>query len=217
MTLMRVLICDDHSLVRSGVRRLLEHENDVEISGEAANAEEAISRVRENPPDIVVLDILMPGRSGIDALSDIGSACPSTKILMLSTLDDPAYARHALAAGAAGYVLKDNADTELVPALHDVHAGRRYLNPTLEARLTSAESITPIDPDGALTELEHDILCLLALGFTNHEIADDLGLPIRIVETRRTGIAQKLGVRTRAEMIGHANHSAGAPAPVRTS
>ncbi len=116
----RILICDDHALVRSGLHKLLECEPDLEVVGEAANADEAIDRSRSDAPDVLLLDVVMPGRSGIDALPDILGAAPATKVLMLSMQNDPVYVRNAFAAGASGYVLKDAAGTELVEAIHTV-------------------------------------------------------------------------------------------------
>ena len=201
----RVLICDDHALVRSGLHKLLECEPDLEVVGEAANAEEAIERSRTDRPDVLLLDVVMPGRSGIDALPDILSAAPGTKVLMLSMQDDPAYVRQSFAAGASGYVLKDAADTELVEAIHTVAGGRRYVHPLLGARLAAAEATaetqTVRDP---LSEREHQVLRLLALGHTNQEIAKQLFLSVRTVETHRARIVQKLGLKTRAEIVRYA-------------
>ena len=204
-TSIRVLICDDHALVRSGLHKLLECEPELEVVGEAANAEEAIERSRTDRPDVLLLDVFMPGRSGIDALPDIQSAAPGTKVLMLSMQDDPAYVRQSFAAGASGYVLKDAAETELVEAIHTVAGGRRYVHPLLGARLAAAEATaetqTVRDP---LSEREHQVLHLLALGHTNQEIAKQLFISVRTAETHRARIVQKLGLKTRAEIVRYA-------------
>ena len=204
----RVLLCDDHALMRSGLHKLLECEPHLEVVGEAANAEEAIERSRADGPDVLLLDVVMPGRSGIDALPDILGAAPETKVLMLSMQDDPAYVRQSFAAGASGYVLKDAADTELVEAIHTVAGGRRYVHPLLGARLAAAAATAGTqktrDP---LSEREHQVLRLLALGHTNQEIAKQMFLSIRTAETHRARIVQKLGLRTRAEIVRYAFNS----------
>jgi two-component system, NarL family, response regulator NreC len=201
----RIVVCDDHALVRLGLQRLLECEPDLEVVGEAASAGEAIQLVVDEHPEVLLLDIVMPVRSGIDALPDLRRAAPSTKVLMLSMQEDPAYVRRAFAAGASGYVLKDAAGAELVEAIHTVAEGRRYVHPFLGARLASAgagaETTTSRDP---LSEREHQVLRLLALGHTNQEIAKQLFLSLRTVETHRGRIVRKLGVRTRAELVQYA-------------
>ena len=212
----RVLICDDHALVRSGLRKLLEDEGIV-VSGEAASAEEAIQRVREDAPDVLLLDVTMPGRSGIEALPDLTAAAPQMKVLMLSMQDDPAYVRRAFAAGANGYLLKDAADADLMQALHDVNAGRRYVYPLLGARLVAGEaggeSRALPDP---LSAREREVLRLLALGHTNQEIANLLFLSIRTVETHRARIVQKLGLKSRAEIVRYALERGALEPPLRS-
>jgi two-component system response regulator NreC len=200
-----VQLCDDHALVRSGLRRLLEAEPDITVIGEAANADEAVEQVRAGQPDVLLLDVVMPGRSGIEALPEIISAAPETKVLMLSMQDDPVYVRQAFSAGADGYLLKEAADTELVQAIHDVAAGRRYVHPVLGARLAEAAAVAeaPANSD-PLSEREHDVLRLLALGHTNQEIADLLFISVRTAETHRASIMQKLGLHTRAEVVRYA-------------
>jgi two-component system response regulator NreC len=199
----RVLLCDDHALLRSGLRRLLEAEHDIEVAGEAANAEEAIERTGALCPDVVLLDILMPGRSGVDALPDLLAAAPATKALMLSMQDDPSYVRRAFAAGASGYLLKEAADAELVQAVREVAAGRRYVHPLLGARLVASDAETAAEAD-PLSGREHEVLRLLALGHTNQEIAKQLHISVRTAETHRAHIMRKLGLATRAEIVRYA-------------
>jgi two-component system, NarL family, response regulator NreC len=207
-TSIRVLLCDDHALVRAGLHKLLESEPDLEVIGEAANAEEALDRVRTDRPDVLLLDVVMPGRSGIEALPDILAAAPTTRVLMLSMQDDPAYVRQAFASGASGYVLKDAADTELVEAIHTITDGRRYVHPLLGARLATAQAPAESQtaPD-SLSEREHQVLHLLALGHTNQEIAKMLFISVRTAETHRARIVHKLGVKTRAEIVQYALRS----------
>jgi two-component system response regulator NreC len=200
-----VLICDDHALVRSGLRRLLEAESDIEVVGESANAEEAIAEIGARRPDVLLLDIVMPGRSGIEALPELRLAAPSTRVLVLSMQDDPAYVRQAFGAGAIGYLLKEAADAELVQAIHEVASGRRYVHPLLGARLAAAEAAAEeqaqADP---LSDREREVLRLLALGHTNQEIAKLLFISVRTAETHRARIMQKLALRTRAEIVRYA-------------
>jgi len=198
----RIVICDDHGLVRSGLRRVLESEPDLVVSGEAGSADEALAVVREQQPDVILLDVTMPGRSGIDVLPDLLEASPATRVLMLSMQDDPAYVRKALGAGANGYLLKDAADAELVKAIHEVAQGRRYVHPVLGARLASATGSSNVARlDDPLSEREHEVLRLLALGHTNQEIAEQLVISVRTAESHRAKIVQKLGLKSRAEIV----------------
>jgi DNA-binding NarL/FixJ family response regulator len=201
----RVLLCDDHALVRSGLRRLLESEPRFEVVGEAADAEEAVAFVGHEQPDVLLLDIVMPGRTGIEAIPDLIAASPETRILVLSMQDDPSYVRQAFAAGANGYLLKEAADAELVQAIEDVAAGHRYVHPAIGARLAAAEASgfdgAAADP---LSKREHEVLHLLALGHTNQEIAKQLFISVRTAETHRARIMQKLRLSTRAELVRYA-------------
>ena len=200
----RVLICDDHALVRSGLRRLLETEEGIEVIGEAADAEDALEQVGAQPPDVLLLDVVMPGRSGIEALPDLLAAAPATRVLVLSMQDDPSYVRQAFSAGASGYLLKEAADAELMQAIRDVAEGRRYVHPLLGARLAAADVVTQSAPTDRLSEREHEVLHLLALGHTNQEIAKILFISIRTAETHRARIMEKLGLKTRAEIVRYA-------------
>ena len=201
----RVLIVDDHALVRSGLRLLLEAEDEITVDDEGGNAEEAIRLSRLHKPDVVLLDVVMPGGSGLDAIPDILEAAPNTHVLALSMQDDPSYVREAFSAGASGYLLKEAADNELVAAVREVAAGRRYVHPTLGARLAAAEAEAEAraaaDP---LSEREREVLRLLALGHTNQEIAKMLYISVRTAETHRAHIMQKLRLTTRAELVRYA-------------
>ncbi len=201
----RVLLCDDHALLRSGLRRLLEAHPEIEVAGEAATAEEVIAQAAELQPDVVLLDVVLPGRSGIEALPDLLAAAPATKVLVLSMQDDPSYVRRAFAAGASGYLLKEAADEELVEAVHEVATGRRYVHPLLGARLAAPDAASDgravRDP---LSDREREVLRLLALGHTNQEIAKLLFISVRTAETHRAHIMRKLGVSTRAEIVRYA-------------
>ena len=189
----RVLVVDDHAVVRAGIRRVLDAEEDIETVGEAPNAERAVFEALESKPDVVLLDVVMPGRSGIDGLPALLQAVPDVRVLMLSMQDDPRYVREAFEAGASGYVLKEAADTDVVEAVRAVAAGERYVHPALGARLVAAESEerrrAESDP---LSEREREVLRLLALGHTNQEIAALLYISVRTAETHRAHIMQKL-------------------------
>ena len=205
MSEIRVVIVDDHAVVRSGLKLLLDAEEDIEVVGEAGNLQEAVFRTRALKPDVVLMDVVMPGASGIEATPAVLREHPAARVLMLSMQDDPTYVREAFAAGASGYVLKEAADEEVVGAIRDVAGGGRYVHPTLGARLVSADAEerarAEADP---LTEREREVLRLLALGHTNQEIAKSLFLSVRTVETHRAHIMQKLRLSTRAELVYYA-------------
>jgi two-component system, NarL family, response regulator NreC len=201
----KVLIVDDHAVVRSGLRLLLESEDDMAVVGEAGTAREAVFELRSSQADVVLMDVAMPGGSGIDVIPQLLHEAPAAKILMLSMQDDPSYVRQAFEAGASGYVLKEAADAELVAAVRDVAEGRSYVNPALGARLVAAESEArkraEADP---LSDREREVLRLLALGHTNQEIAKMLYISVRTAETHRAHIMQKLNLRSRADLVRHA-------------
>ena len=201
----RVLIVDDHAVVRAGLRLVLEAEEDLEPVGEAGTARDAIFEARSTKPDVILLDVVMPEQSGLEAIPTLLKESPDVKILVLSMQDDPQYVREAFAAGASGYVLKEAADTELVAAVHEIAAGGRYVNPELGARLVAAESEerrrAAEDP---LSERESEVLRLLALGHTNQEIAKQLFISVRTAETHRAHIMQTLRLSSRAELVRYA-------------
>ena len=201
----RLLIVDDHQLVRSGLRRLLEAEEDLAVEDEAGTAYDAVRLARLHKPDIILLDIVMPGGSGIDAIPEILEAAPDARILALSMQDDPSYVRQAFAAGANGYVLKEAADDELLAAIREVAAGGRYVDPQLGARLAAADATAQAEAEAdPLSDREREVLRLLALGHTNQEIAKLLFISVRTAETHRAHVMQKLRLSTRAELVRHA-------------
>ena len=200
-----VLIADDHAVVRSGLRLLLEANDDIEVVEEAGSADEAVRHARLYKPDVVLLDVVMPGRSGIEAVPDILAAAAGAKVLVLSMQDDPRYVREAFAAGASGYVLKEAADIEVVTAVREVAAGGRYVHPALGARMVAADAeAASRAEDDPLSEREREVLRLLALGHTNQEIAKMLFISVRTAETHRAHIMQKLGLSSRAELVRYA-------------
>lgn len=201
----RVLVVDDHAVVRAGLRRVLDAERDIETVGEAATAERAVFEALESRPDVILMDVVMPGKSGIEGLPALLQAMPDARVLMLSMQDDPRYVREAFEAGASGYVLKEAADTDVVDAVRAVAAGERYVHPALGARMVQAESEerkrAAADP---LSTREREVLRLLALGHTNQEIAAQLFISVRTAETHRAHVMQKLGLSTRAELVRYA-------------
>ena len=200
-----MLIVDDHAVVRAGLRRVLDAEPDLEIVGEASEGGRAVFEALENTPDVVVMDLEMPGVGGLEAIPKLLGAVPGVIVLVLSMHDDPRYVRQAFDVGASGYVLKDAADTDLVTAVRAVAAGERYVHPSLGARLVAAEAEerkrAEADP---LSEREREVLRLLALGHTNQEMAKMLYISVRTAETHRAHIMQKLGLQTRAELVRYA-------------
>ena len=201
----RVLIVDDHAVVRSGLKLVLEAEDGIEPVGEAGTARDAVFEARSTKPDVILLDVVMPDQSGLEIIPTLLQEHPEVRILVLSMQDDPQYVREALAAGARGYVLKEAADNEVVAAVREVASGGRYVHPELGARLVAAESEerrrANEDP---LSERESEVLRLLALGHTNQEIAKQLFISVRTAETHRAHIMQKLRLSSRAELVRYA-------------
>ena len=204
-SLIRIVLADDHRVVRSGLRLLLEAERGFEVVAEAGDVDAARRYVHGHHPDVLVLDLNMPGGSSLAAIPMIREQSPHTQIVVLTMQQEPAFAREALGAGALGYVLKEAADEELVEAVRRAAAGESYLNPRLGARIASEP---PPGPPGGLSERETDVLRLIALGHTNAEIGEQLYLSVRTVETHRAHIQQKLGLNTRAELVGYAHEQA---------
>jgi two-component system, NarL family, response regulator NreC len=195
-----IVIADDHAVVRSGLRMLLDAEPDLQVVAEAGTVPDAIRLIRAHRPTVAVLDLNMPGGSSLEAIPELRKSTPETAIVVLTMQDDPAFARQALQNGALGFVLKEAADEELLQAVHLAVRGQTYLNPGLGARLATA----PAGPPDDLTERELDILRLIALGHTNTEIAGQLFLSVRTVETHRAHIQQKLRRSSRAELVRYA-------------
>jgi two-component system response regulator NreC len=194
-----IVLADDHAVVRSGLRMLLEAETDMQVVAEAGDVDAAQRFVLGHKPAVLVLDLNMPGGSSLEAIPRVAEISPQTAIVVLTMQEDPAFAREALQAGARGYVLKHAAGAELVQAIRAAAGGGTWLNPDLGARMVSTHG-----PGGRLTELsdrEVEVLRLIALGHTNNEIAQQLYLSVRTVETHRSHIQHKLGRSTRAELV----------------
>ena len=203
--MIRVLVVDDHAVVRSGLRLLIDAEDDLETVGEAGSVREAIFEARTTTPDLILMDVVMPGESGLEGLPKILHEHPEVKVLVLSMQDDPRYVREAFAAGASGYVLKEAADAEVVTAIREVAAGGRYVHPELGARLIAADAeAARLADEDPLSDREREVLRLLALGFTNQEIAKQLFISVRTAETHRAHVMQKLRLQSRAELVRYA-------------
>jgi two-component system response regulator NreC len=196
----RIVLADDHAVVRSALRMLLDAEPGLEVVAEAGDVEDAIRYLRGHRPEVLILDLNMPGRASLEALPDIMEASPETHIVVLTMQSEPAFAREAMQAGVLGYILKEAADAELVKAVRLAAQGRTYLQPDLGARLAA-------EPAGAPDELssrELEILRFIALGHTNAEIADQLFISVRTVESHRAHIQQKLHLTKRSELVRYA-------------
>jgi DNA-binding NarL/FixJ family response regulator len=193
-----VLIVDDHALFRAGLRSRLELEHDITPVGEAATAAQAVSKARALQPDLILLDLLLPGTSGHEAIPELAKVSPRSRVLVVSSQAAPSSVRQALSAGAAGYVPKRASDQELVAAIRQVAAGDGYVYPDLGAKLVVPDRSAALEP---LSERERDILQLLALGYTNQEIGKKRYISVRTVDTHRAHIMRKLGLETRAELV----------------
>jgi DNA-binding NarL/FixJ family response regulator len=201
----RVLVADDHAIVRDGVKALLNMAEDMEVVGEAADGREAIARAQALEPDIVVIDIAMPGLGGLEATLEIRKLCPRTKILVLSQYDDREYVRRFLKAGVSGYVLKKSAGSELVAAVRSVFRGGLVLDPDV-AREAMREQESGSgrggeDPYETLTDREKQVLKLVADGKSNKEVADLLGISVKTAMSHREHVMEKLDLHSRTELI----------------
>lgn len=199
----RIVLADDHAVVRRGLELLLEAEDGFEVVASVGDVDAAIRTTGGHKPDVLVLDLNMPGGSSLDAIPQILEASPATRITVLTMQNEPAFARRALGAGALAYVLKEAADDELVEAVRRAAAGQTYLNPQLGARM-AAEPPQPTGPPDDLSEREVEVLRMIALGHTNAEIAEKLFLSIRTVESHRAHIQQKLRRSSRADLVRYA-------------
>ncbi|MBI4316648.1 MAG: response regulator transcription factor [Chloroflexi bacterium] len=201
-----ILLADDHAVLRSGLRLLLDAQADLKVIGEANNGSEALALAARLQPDLILLDLTMPGLSGMEALPALRKAAPSARVLILTMHDDVGYLRQALQRGASGYVLKKAADSELVSAVRAVMRGEVYIHPSLtksllEGLLPNSSEAVPADPWEELSEREKEVLTLVALGHTSAEIADRLSLSVKTVETYRARGMEKLGLRSRAALV----------------
>lgn len=206
MPKIRVLVADDHAVLRSGLKLLINSQSDMQVVGEASSHSEAIKKVREIKPDVMTLDMTMPEGTAVGVIETACRDVPTTRIVVLTMHDDPAYFRVAMAAGAAGYVVKKSADTELLDAIRSVAKGRVYT----QVELAAASNLVPVPTKPAavvetnlidtLSEREREVLIMVAQGHTNQAVADHLGLSVKTVESYRARLMAKLGLRNRAEL-----------------
>jgi two-component system, NarL family, invasion response regulator UvrY len=201
----KVLIADDHAMVRAGLRRWLEPDRAIEAIGEAATGNETLQQLREGSWDLVVLDINMPDRSGIDILRHIRAGHPETRVLVISAFSEKQYAIYALRAGATGYLAKDQAPQDFIRAVHTVLAGRRFVSPALAEMLVEALDQPADRPlHAALSQREFQILCKLAVGRTVSEIAQELSISVKTVSTYRARVLEKMKFATNADITAYA-------------
>ena len=198
-----IVLADDHSVVRAGLRMLLERDGSREVVAEAADGDAVLRYVRGHKPDVLVLDLNMPGRESLDVLPEVREISPSTHVVVLTMQPDPAFARAALQAGASGYVLKEAAHEELLRAIESARRGRTYVDPAVGARLAAEPAHPPGRPDG-ISDREAEVLERIALGETNAEVAAALQISVRTVETHRAHIQQKSGCSSRSELVRYA-------------
>ena len=211
MEKIRILLADDHAVVRAGLRMLINAQPDMEVVGEAADGREAIEQAEMLCPDVVLLDLTMPGLGGLSALGIIRGKAPGTKVLVLTMHDDEGYLRQVLEAGGSGYVVKKAADMELLSAIRAVRRGEIYVHSSLTKALVEGAfdrrgegEAGTLDRFEDLSEREKEVLHLLARGYTNQQIADALFLSVKTIETYRARLMEKLKLRTRAELVHYA-------------
>jgi DNA-binding NarL/FixJ family response regulator len=206
MSKISIFLADDHSLVREGLRLLIDAQADMEVVGEASDGQEAWRRVREMRPNVIVMDVSMPELSGAQATERIRASCPECKVLAVSAYQDEAHVRQLLAAGASGYVLKKAASQELVNAIRVVMSGGVYLDPSIAGQIVGGyvNPVTGEVGDGGLSPREMEVLMQVAWGHTNMEIAEKLHLSVKTIEGHKAKIGEKLGLSSRAEIVRYA-------------
>lgn len=202
----RLVLADDHDVLRSGLRFMLNSEEDMEVIGEASNGQEAILLCQEKKPDILILDLSMPGLSGLESIEKIKKANPEIKILVLTMHDDEGYLRKVLKSGCSGYILKKAAAVELISAIRKVYRGEVIVDPNMVKHLVNdyIGQCEEIEPRGVLSDREGEVLKLIILGYTNQQIADKLFLSVKTVETHKSNVKKKLSLKSRSDMVKYA-------------
>ena len=205
-----VLIADDHTIVRQGLKHLLQTASDIEVVGEAGTGDEAVRETKKLQPDVVLLDIAMPGKNGIDAAKQIGKQAPATRILVLSTYHEDQEIEQAIDAGVAGYLMKESASGELLNAVREVSKGHSFFSPPITRRmLRQTQQVYRMKPGGSplartLTARELDVLKLIVAGRQNKIAAAELGISIKTVEKHRQSVMDKLHIREAASLTRYA-------------
>jgi two-component system, NarL family, response regulator NreC len=199
--MIRILLADDHALVRQGFRMILEAQPDMEIVGQAGNGREAVELAEKLHPDVAVVDVAMPELNGIEATRRIGNISPRTRVLALSMHKDSVYVREILRAGARGYLLKDSGDADLVAAVRAVANGDGYISPSVSDAVLSDYRRHVSDPLDLLTSREREVLQMIAEGKTNKEIATSLNLSVYTVEAHRGRVMEKLNLHSTGELV----------------
>lgn len=203
--MIKVLIADDHAVVRQGLKQILAETMDLVVGGEATNTQEVLDKIRDSEFDVIVLDITMPGRGGLDILREIKHERPKLPILILSMHSEDQFAVRALKAGASGYMSKESAPELLVKAIRKVHAGGKYISPALAEKLAfDLESDSERPPHEKLSDREFQVMCMIASGKTVKEIADKLSLSVKTISTYRARILEKMKMKTNAEVTHYA-------------
>jgi two-component system response regulator NreC len=206
----RVMIADDHAILRSGLTLLVNAQADMEVVSEAPDGEQAVQAARETLPDVALMDLTMPKTGGMEALQEIVRNCPETRVLVLTMHDDPAYLRSVLTAGASGYVLKRSVDGELLAAIRAVHRGGTFVDPSLanifvqDVLAKKGANARRPGPVNILSDRELQVLRLVARGYSSRQIAKQILVGVKTVETYRSRLAQKLGLRTRSDVVRYA-------------
>ena len=208
----RVFVADDHAILRSGLRMLINAQGDMEVVGEAEDGEETVRRVRGLRPDVSIIDITMPKAGGLKVIGELTRKSPETRVLVLTMHSEPAYLRTALSAGALGYVLKKSVDADLLSAIRAVHVGKTYVDSELAEYLVRdalerSTHVLPQTRDIPLSSRELQVLQMVAEGFSSRQIAGQIFVSTKTVETYRARIAEKLGLRSRAELVQYALES----------
>lgn len=203
---LQILIADDHAVIREGLKLLLNAQSDLQVVGEASRGEDVCALAEKLHPDVVIMDVSMPGIGGAGATKRLKSLCPKAKILALSAYEDEVYVRQLLSSGAAGYVLKRTAAGEIARAVRVVAEGGTYLDPFVAGKIAVSPTKTSEGTSGeeSLSERERDVLRFTARGFTNKEMANLMGLSVKTIETYKTRLGRKLHLYSRAEMVRYA-------------
>jgi len=203
--MIKVLIVDDHTIVREGLRQILEDTSDIVVTGEASSAQEVLNRVKNNNFDIVLLDISLPGRSGLDVLKQLKSIKPGLPVLILSMHPEEQYAIRSLRAKASGYLTKESASDELIKAIRKVSQGRKYITSSLAERLAfELEDSSSCSSHDKLSDREYQVMCMIASGKRVKDIADALSLSVKTISTYRTRILKKMNMRNTSQLIHYA-------------